>query len=211
MNNKKKILPIKEEELSPLHRILLHTSTTVTEVLRQWTNSNIIIVKPPINTCFLYDDLKKHNLFFKCGELDLESSNKFWLREVILRNANNKKNLVYAFSLVNLQNINKRVYYKLEHTDYGIGMIIEQERLETYREIEEFKKINLIEFPFFKKIFPRANNYILHRAYNIFHDKKLWFTINEYYPSEPEHFDFQISDSDKKRVLDYSRDLLKNE
>jgi len=211
MNNKKKILPIREEELSPLHRILLHTSTTVTEVLRQWTNSNIIIVKPPINTCFLYEDLKKYDLFFKCGELDLESSNKFWLREVILRNANNKKNLVYAFSLINLQNINKRVYYKLEHTDYGIGMIIEQEKLETYREIEEFKKIKVKEFPFFNKIFPRANNYILHRAYNIFHDKKLWFTINEYYPSEPEHFDFQISDSDKKRILEYSRDLFKNE
>ncbi|NHI94121.1 MAG: DUF98 domain-containing protein [Candidatus Lokiarchaeota archaeon] len=211
MNNKKKILPVREEELSPLHRILLHTSTTVTEVLRQWTNSNIVIVKPPINTCFLYDDLKKHKLYFECIDVRKNGEDKFWLREVILRNANTKRNLVYAFSLINLQNISKRVYYKLEHTDYGIGMIIEQERLETYREIEEFKKIKVKEFIFFRKIFPSANKYILHRAYNMFHDKKLWFTINEYYPSEPEHFDFQVSDADKKRILDYSRDILKKE
>ncbi|MHA1785647.1 MAG: chorismate pyruvate-lyase family protein [Candidatus Helarchaeota archaeon] len=208
----KKILPLREEELSPLHRILLHTNGTVTEVLRQWTNANIIIVKPLLNTCFLYDKLNKHKLFFECkkanGKVVPESS---MLREVILRNASNKHNLVYAFTLVYNKNINRRVKYKLDHTDYGIGMIIEQERLETYRQIEEFKKISVEEFPFFKKIFPKANQYILHRAYNIFHNKKLWFTINEYFPSEPEHFDFQISESDKKRILNYSRDILKNE
>ena len=207
MSKKKKFLHIREEELSPLHRILLHTSGTVTEILRQWTNSNVIIIKPPLNTCFLYDKLEKTKLYFNCNE---DKNYVPWLREVVLRNATTKQNLVYAFSHVFLKNVSRRVKYKLEHTDYGIGEIIEQEKLETYRQIEEFNKISIDEFDFFKKMFPRAKKYILHRAYNIFRHKKLWFTINEYFPSEPEHFDFQVPDSDKTRILGYSKDLFKN-
>ncbi len=205
MSDKKKFLPFREEELSPLHRILLHTSGTVTEILRQWTNSNLIIVKPPLKTCFLYDNLEKTKLYFNCNE---DENNVPWLREVILRNASTKQNMVYAFSHVYLKNVNRRVKYKLEHTDYGIGEIIEQEKLETYRQIEEFNKISVQEYPFFNKVFPKAKKFILHRAYNIFRYKRLWFTINEYFPSEPEHFDFEVSGSDKKRILGYSKDLL---
>jgi len=206
MSDKKKFLHIREEELSPLHRILLHTSGTVTEILRQWTNSNIIIVKPPLNTCFLYDKLEKTKLYFSC-----KSDGIPWLREVVLQNVGTKQNLVYAFSQIYLKNLNRQVKYKLEHSDYGIGEIIEQEKLETYRQIEEFNKISVEgEYDFFKKVFPRAKKFILHRAYNIFRNKKLWFTINEYFPSEPEHFDFQIADSDKNRILGYSKDILNN-
>ncbi|MHC1591081.1 MAG: hypothetical protein ACXQS8_03275, partial [Candidatus Helarchaeales archaeon] len=59
------IHPVKEEELGPLHRILLHTDGTVTQVLRQWTGSEIDIVKPEKNSCFLRDQIEKHGLYHK--------------------------------------------------------------------------------------------------------------------------------------------------
>jgi chorismate-pyruvate lyase len=90
----------------------------------------------------------------------------------------------------------------------GIGMVINSEKLETYREILTFNKFKVTDFAFFQKIFPRANHFILHRAYIISHNQKPMFIINEYFPSEPEHFDFQVAASDKERILNYQRDSI---
>ena len=198
------ILPIKEEELSPLHRILLHTDGTVTEVLRQWTGSIINIIKPPLNSCFLWNKLDKHNLYYKTNNTG-NSYSEYKYREVILQCAETRVNLVYALSLVYTHNIKPAILYKLDHTDLGIGMIIDSEKLETYREILAFNKLKISDVPFFQKIFQRANQFILHRAYVIYHAKKPCFIINEYFPSEPEHFDFQVATSDKKRILHYQK------
>ena len=201
------VLPIREEELSPLHRILLHTDGTVTDVLRQWTGSIINIVKPPINKCFLWNKLDKYNLYYK-GNHENNSCKEFKFREVILQSAESSINLVYALSLICLTNITPTILQKLDHTDMGIGMIIISEKLETFREILTFNKFKVDDFPFFQRIFPRANNFILHRAYRISHDQKPIFIINEYFPSEPEHFDFQVAASDKERILNYQRDSI---
>ncbi len=193
-------LPVKEEELSPLHRILLHTNGTVTQVLRQWTGALINIIKPPVNTCFLWDKLDKHGLYYKSQILNCI---KFKFREVILQSSKTSTNLVYALSLICTKNISPTVLHKLDHTDLGIGMIIEAEKLETYREILAFGKFKVGDYPFFRKIFPFANHFILHRAYVVYHDLKPSFIINEYFPSEPEHFDYQVAASDVKRIFNY--------
>ncbi|MHA1145087.1 MAG: chorismate--pyruvate lyase family protein [Candidatus Helarchaeota archaeon] len=202
------VLPIKEEELSPLHRILLHTDGTVTQVLRQWTGSIINIIKPALNSCFLWDDLEKHELYVK-NVNDGRSPENFKYREVILQSAKTGTNLVYALSIIYVDNLTPAVLHKLDHTDFGIGMIISAEKLETFREILFFNKFEVKKFPFFRKIFPSANQFILHRAYVIYHLKKPCFIINEYFPSEPEHFDFQILGSDKERILGYHVDSFK--
>ncbi|MHA1277614.1 MAG: chorismate--pyruvate lyase family protein [Candidatus Helarchaeota archaeon] len=199
------ILPIKEAELSPLHRILLHTNGTVTQVLRQWTGSFINIVKPALNSCFLWDKLEKNHLYYKLDSVN-HSCREFKYREVILQCVKTGTNLVYALSLICHLNLTPTILHKLDHSDLGIGMIIEAEKLETYREILAFKKFKVKDFSFFQKIFPRAKNYILHRCYVIYHKKKPCFIINEYFPSEPEHFDFQVAISDKKRILNYPKE-----
>lgn len=169
-----------KKKLTSFHRILLHTNGTVTEVLREWTGFIIHVTKPPIS---LYEELKQYNLYYKP-----ENSPSDKIREVILQDSKNKKTLVYAISFIQSQNLNQITKFKLEHSDYGIGTIIDQQRLETYREILNFHKINILNYPFFKKIFPQANSLILHRVYNIIHKQKIWFTINEYFPSESDHF-----------------------
>ena len=199
------ILPIKEDELSPLHRILLHTNGTVTQVLRQWTGSIINIVKPPLNSCFLWDKLDKNDLYYKADSVN-HSCTQFKYREVILQSAATSTNLVYALSLICYQNLTPTVLHKLDHTDLGIGMVIDTEKLETYREILAFKKFKVKDFKFFQKIFPRAKHAILHRCYVLYHERKPCFIINEYFPSEPEHFDFQVAISDKKRILKYPKE-----
>ncbi|MHA1300189.1 MAG: chorismate pyruvate-lyase family protein [Candidatus Helarchaeota archaeon] len=171
---------VEKKKLSPIHRIILHTNGTVTQVLREWTDQIINVIKPITS---FYTELVKDNLFFRPN-----NSSPLKSREVILQNFNSKKNLVYALTFIHFQNLNQETQYKLEHTDYGIGMIIEQQKLETYREILKFHKIDISKFPVFNKIFPEAKSYILHRAYNIIHQKKIWFTINEYFPSEAKHF-----------------------
>jgi len=201
-------LPIKEEELSPLHRILLHTDGTVTEVLRQWTGTIVNIIKPPLNSCFLWNKLDKLNLYFK-GNSTNTACKDFKFREVILQNAETNTNLVYALSLICIKNLTATVLYKLDHTDMGIGMIVDSEKLESYREIVEFSKMKVENVPFFQKIFPRSKQFILHRAYVIYSSKKPCFIINEYFPSEPEHFDFQVANSDKKRILGYRKESFK--
>ena len=202
------VLPLKEEELSPLHRILLHTDGTVTDVLRQFTGAIINVVKPPLNTCFLWDKLDKHSLYYK-GNPENNLCKEFKYREVILQSAQSNQNLVYALSLICLKNITPSILLKLDHTDMGIGMIITSERLETFREILTFNKFKVSDFPFFRKIFPRANHFILHRTYTISNNQKPIFIINEYFPSEPEHFDYQVAASDKERILNYQKESLK--
>ncbi len=208
-SNNSLILPIREEELSPLHRILLHTNGTVTQALRQWTGSIINIIKPPLNSCFLWNKLDKHNLYYK-NSVD-QSCKDFKFREVILQCAQTNVNLVYALSLLCLRNLTPTILYKLDHTDFGIGEIIDSEKLETYREILTFNKFKVDDFPFFRKIFPRAAQYILHRAYVIYHLQKPCFIINEYFPSEPMHFDYQVAASDKERILNYQKEVLSRE
>ncbi|MHA1377103.1 MAG: chorismate--pyruvate lyase family protein [Candidatus Helarchaeota archaeon] len=172
---------IEKNELSPIHRILLHTNGTVTQVLREWIGEIINVVR--LNNSY-YRDLEKYNLFYKPNKSSLLKS-----REIILQNFSTKKNLVYALTFIQFQNLNQVTQYKLEHTDYGIGMILEQQKLETYREILEFHRIDVHKFKFFKNIFLKANSFILHRAYNIIHEQKIWFTINEYFPAELDHFE----------------------
>ena len=197
------VLPIEERELSPLHRILLHSNGTVTQTLRQWTGSLINLIKPEINTCFLWNKLHKYDLYYKSDRL--RSCKDFKYREVILQCAKTKINLVYALSLICVKNLTSTILHKLDHSDLGIGMIIEAEKLETYREILIFSKFKVDDVHFFRKIFPHAHHHILHRAYVIYHAKNPCFVINEYFPSEPEHFDFQIATSDKKRILNYRK------
>jgi hypothetical protein len=86
-------------------------------------------------------------------------------------------------------------------------MIIDAEKLESYREIVAFNKFKTQDVPFFSKVFPRADQskYILHRAYIILYHRKPCFIINEYFPSDARHFDFQVAASDKKRILTYPR------
>lgn len=202
--NAELVLPIEERELSPLHRILLHTNGTVTQTLRQWTGSIINIIKPPVKSCFLWNKLHKYNLYYN-GNRNSDCA-AFKYREVILQCGETKTNLVYALSLICTKNVTPAIIHQLDHSDLGIGMIIEREKLETYREIVRFSKFNVSNVPFFQKIFPLAEEYILHRAYVIYHAKKPSFIINEYFPSEPEHFDFQVAASDKKRILNYRRE-----
>lgn len=169
-----------KRKLSPIHRILLHTNGTVTQVLREYTNDIITVIKP---SEIFYDYLAKNNLFHLPDEnISIKS------REIILQNSRTKKNLVFALTFIQLPNLNQETQYNLEHTDYGIGMIIDQQNLETYRKILNFHKINP-KFEVFKKIFPESNSFIIHRAYNIIHQKKVMFTINEYFPSDSNHFE----------------------
>ncbi len=201
------VLPIEERELSPLHRILLHSNGTVTQTLRQWTGSLINLIKPKINTCFLWNKLHKYDLYYKSDRLHFCKNFKY--REVILQCAKTETNLIYALSLICTKNITPVIMHKLDYSNLGIGMIIEEEKLETYREIMTFSKFNVNNVQFFRKLFPFAKEYILHRAYVIYHAKKPIFIINEYFPSEPEHFDFQIATSDKKRILNYRKESFK--
>lgn len=112
--------------LSPMQRVLLTTDGTVTHVLEAFAGEPIEVVK-------------LHQAFDQGTEadaaLDVSDAERVLRRRVLLRGRNSQRDLVYAEAVVAVDRVDAAVVAGLVDTDKPIGLLLAENRTETFREI----------------------------------------------------------------------------
>jgi chorismate-pyruvate lyase len=117
------------QEMDPFLRVLLVTDGTVTRCLEAYLWEPISVER-----CFQEEVLLKHNeplLGVKEGEPVI-------LRKIILRGVRTRKVYTFAESLIRIHLLEEEIQKDLLEGRMGIGELLRDRRLETYREMLEF-------------------------------------------------------------------------
>lgn len=113
-------------KLSPFQRILLTTDGTVTELLEAFSGDSMRVVK-------LSQDVVK--LDDPTPDLDLPGQREVLRRTILLQGRISATNFLYAESLIALDRLDAGVRDGLLNTGKAIGLLILEQRIETFKEI----------------------------------------------------------------------------
>lgn len=120
---------IRFQEMSPFFRALLVTDGTVTKLLEAYMWEPISIEKLLQKEFILKYDIPL---------LDVKKGEPIVLRKVLLRGVNTRKVYAFAESLIQIHLLEKGIQQDLIQGQLGMGELLRDRRLETYREILEF-------------------------------------------------------------------------
>jgi chorismate-pyruvate lyase len=110
------------------------------------------------------------------------------LRQICLTDTDTAQPYYYAETLFQKDHFHsKTVIHQLYHSDTPIGKIIDQYRLETYREILEYGRLQDKQIAHHLGV--HADEWLLYKVSRMYHQSKDLFLICEYFPNE------QLSDS----------------
>lgn len=161
------------EELSPFRRALLVIDGTVTKFLE----------------AYLWEPILVENLYQKrvvvnrdIALLDLRKGEKVIKRKVLLRGKNSGEVYTFAESYIRVDRLKKDVRRDLENGIIGIGELLRDRRVETYREIVNYGKRKAGRLGKYFGI--NRDSHILFRKYVIFSGGKPVIMITEKFPGE---------------------------
>ncbi len=162
--------------LSCFQRILMVTDGTVTELLEQYLEEKIKVVK-------LYEKIKGnigqvnngHNAF-----ITNHSDAPVLQREVLLQGQSTLNNCIYAESTVFLDNILKNFRLDLLASREPIGRLWEKYQIETYKTILDFGKKEAGDLAVHFSI--RREDIIISRTYSVYSGSKMIMLITESFP-----------------------------
>ncbi len=126
------IIPLNDiafQEMDPFLRVLLVTDGTVTKFLEAYLWEPISVERSLQQETFLKQD--EPLLGLKKGESVI-------LRRILLRGARTGKAYTFAESLIRIQLLEPSIQKDLLEGRLGVGELLRDRRLETYREILEF-------------------------------------------------------------------------
>ena len=158
-------------ELSSFQRILLTTDGTITEILEAQIWESIQVVK-------LYQDIVE--LDIAVPYLNVESGTQALIRKVMLRGKLSHKNYVYAESIIIPERLDDKLKDGLLKFQKTIGLLILEDRLETFREILSCKMEPAEEVAKHFDIEPDSN--LISRTYRIFANRLPIMLITEKFP-----------------------------
>lgn len=118
--------PVEPSKLTSFQRILLTTDGTVTEMLEAYFWESITVVK-----LFQDDYALEHHL----PALGSEQGEHVLDRRIFLRGRVSRLNRVYAESMIALDRLPREIHEGLMKGQKPIGLLILENRLETFREI----------------------------------------------------------------------------
>ncbi len=168
MSVKKKTEKYNFKSLSLSQQILLTTDGTVTDMLGLLTGEPIHITK--LSQSIIRSDAPK--------ELELDKPTEILSRETLL--TGREDNFLYAKSLFVISRMSEDMQKKLHGTDTPIGLLWQQEKLETYREI--FSQ-GIEACPELREHFPFTDSDdFLSRTYSVRHNGKPIGIITEKFP-----------------------------
>jgi chorismate-pyruvate lyase len=113
--------------LAPFQRVLLATDGTVTDILEAYTGQKILVVKLLHSLVRLSGDL--------AGYLEVDARDRVLLRRILLQGQRDRKNYIYAESLLLPDRLNRQLRQDLFATRKPLGQLIGEAQLETRREI----------------------------------------------------------------------------
>lgn len=147
--------------LPPFLRVLLTTDGTVTKSLEAYFWEPVKVLK--LAQFDLQLDAPLSSLNKAMGEQVLS-------REVELKGVNSAEAYAKAHSYICLEQLPAEIAEELQRERVGIGELLRELGLETYRELLSFER------------FEREEQYFLSRCYRIVMDKKPFIQITETFP-----------------------------
>ena len=122
---------IRFQEMDPFLRVLLVTDGTVTKFLEAYLWEPISVEK-----CLQEETLLKHDVPL----LGVKKGESLILRRILLRGVRTGRVYTFAESLIRIRFLEEDIQKDLLEGRLGIGELLRDRRLETYREILEFGK-----------------------------------------------------------------------
>lgn len=169
--------PVNPRNLSSFQRILLTTDGTVTEMLEAVLWERMKVVKLSQELLKAEEDLPLLEAKKGTGVLD---------RRILLRGVVSHKNHIYAESLVLPDRLSDHMKDALLNSAKPIGLLILEERLETFREIMDCGKepaghvAQYFDIP--------ADSFLIYRTYRVFAHRHPIMQVTEKFPeSGPAH------------------------
>ncbi len=160
---------IGDNSLSLFQKILLTTDGTVTNLLKLYTGEMIKVKK-------IRQEIA---LSGKSEELLCSLETPVLKRDILLCGKN--RNYVYCESIFVFQLLSRSVQYKLLETDQPVGLMWREEKLETYREVIDYKVESAQSLVPYFDIQPQTP--ILSRTYLIYQNKIAFGAITEKFPA----------------------------
>lgn len=161
------------KELPPFLRTLMVMDGTVTKSLSAW-------FWEPVKVSSLLNDVKK--LLQPVDGLDVAIGSKVLYREVALVGANSDKIFAYARSIVSLDYLPIEIGKLLEKGEMGIGELLREQDIETYREIYniDYMKKNQCD----DSLLLGLSSDVVSRSYRIRVNAQPSIVVTEYFPIE---------------------------
>jgi chorismate-pyruvate lyase len=162
------------DKIPPLLRTLLVTDGTVTKLLEAYCWEPI-----KVETLFQGEVVVDHDV----PELDTPAGSAVLKRQVVLHGLRSNRIYIYAESFIRADRLWKGVREDLLSGRLGIGELLHDRRLETYREILRVGREevgDLAAVMKLRKIFGKEP--LLYRTYRIFHSQQPIMLITEKFP-----------------------------
>lgn len=158
------------EKISPFLRALLVTDGTVTKFLEAYLWESVMVER-------LYQKLIVLKREIPC--IGLRKGDKAIKRKVLLRGRNSGQVFTFAESYIRLDKLKKSVRNDIEKGKIGIGELLRDKRVETYREIMDYgyKRAGKLSAYFGGG----PDDILLFRTYVIFTGKKPVIMITEHF------------------------------
>jgi len=163
-------------ELPPFLRTLLVTDGTVTKSLEAWFWENVNI--KAINN---FSEVLKTEI----PNLEVKQGDKVLHREVLLKGENSNQVYAFARSTVSLKHLPDEIGMALEKGEIGIGELLREKGIETYRDIFEinyFLASRKNDTLFSQWQNKASNTEVLSRSYRIRVNGSPAIIVTEYFP-----------------------------
>jgi chorismate-pyruvate lyase len=157
--------------LNTLHRILLTTDGTLTEILEAYFLEQLQLIKLSEEFFTQQSPLP---------QLDLSGGESGIVRRILLQGERTKRNYIFAESVVVLDRLDPHIRHKLMHTQVTIGRIWIESRLETFKEFIRARYEPAKELSEMFKI--SAHDTLISRTYRVIVKGRPVMMITEKFP-----------------------------
>lgn len=163
---------MKMSDLPPFLRSLLVTDGTVTKILEAY-------FWEPVEVVTLKQEILAAKQEIPC--ISVQVNDSILVREVLLRGVSSERVFAKAISVIRLDLVPERFREKLEQKQLGVGVLIRNSGLESYREILQIKSYgsNALDYNIDSAEAPIT---ILERSYRVMINKKPSILITEKFP-----------------------------
>lgn len=165
-------LQIDPRELTSMQRILLTSDGSMTRLLEAY-------VGEPIQAVKLAQEIITHA--YLPDFFDLTEDSPILRREVLLKSAVSRMNLLHAESFIVLERLSMEIRESLFSSDTPIGVLLRRERVETFRDIIDNRKVKAHALAAFFNLDPAAS--LISRSYLITISQRPALWITEKFPA----------------------------
>ena len=149
--------PINPKDITPIQRILLTTDGMVTEILEAYLWERMKVIK-------LFQDY--FVLDYEIPSLETMKGCKVIQRKILLCGRISQKNHLYAESIIVPDRLDEKIRDSLLNTNKPIGLLILENRLETFREILDCGKEQAQDLAVYFNV--KRSDFLIFRTYRVF-------------------------------------------